>query len=207
MDKDSGKLTKRQEEAFWLLSHWMEENNKNTATYEELSSLFGVSVGSANYILTQLCRRGYIKRQSGRKAAEIKILKKLEPEELLDIPIIGAVSNEIPLLFENPLGTVKITPGMAKGKTIFAMKLIEVPPKEEDAVMLFRKWQYPCNGSTVLVEYNGKHMISKIKISTTELWLAPRAAPKSYVRVSPDDSLRFIAILLSILRNRESSYQ
>ena len=206
MKEPSAKLTKKQEETFWLLCRWMDENQKKTATYQELCSLFGRSLAPVNYMLIQLRKKGYIKRQGGRRGAEIKILKRIEQAELLAIPIVGTVCNDLPTLFYDSVGTVKMPPSIAEGREVFAMKLIQ-ESSGEDAVILFRKWQLPTQGSMVLLEHNGKLAIRKIKITKTELLLAPRTAPDAYIKVLPDDSLSFIAVLLSVHRNGELEYE
>lgn len=206
MEKRSEKLTKNQEETLWLLCRWMGESKKKTATYQELCTLFNRSLAPVYYMLNQLRRKGYIKRQGGKHGTEIKILKRIGQAELIEIPIVGTVCNDLPMLFYDPIGMVKIPPAIAEGREVFAMKLIQDSP-EEEAVIFFREWQLPTQANIVLLEHNGRLVIRKIKITKTELLLAPRTAPDDYVKVLPDDSLRFIAILLSVHRNGELDYE
>lgn len=206
MEKRAEKLTKKQEETFWLLCRWVDANHKKTATYQELCALFNRSLAPVYCMLNQLRKKGYIKRQGGKCGAEIKILKRIEQAELLEIPIVGTVCNDFISLFHDPIGMVKMPPSIAEGREVFALRLTQGLP-EENAVMLFREWQLPTQGNIILLELNDQLMIRKIKITKTELLLAPRSAPDAYVKISPNDSLRFIAVLLSIHCNGELEYE
>ena len=204
--EDKG-LTKRQEEILWQLDRWQKSNPAALPTYRELSPMLGLSQGGVNYQLKQLTQKGYIKRTGHVTGGEIIIVKRFAPDELIDIPISGVVCNELVMLFESPIGIMKVTPAVAQNRELFAMKLVDSHSPDGDAVLLFRKWQLPNHASTVLVEHEGRLLIGKLKITETNLWLAPRFSPEEFMKILPGDSLRFIAMLLATSRNGELLYQ
>ena len=207
------KLTGVQEKLLWYLERELEVSPK-MPTLLGLAEKTGHSISTINHALEQLIKKGYIRKTKTSKGKFIEILHRLNDEDLLEVPIVGTVVDGYPMLYKEPVGTIKVNPALAAGRELFGLRVFE--PEDNDAVLVFYKWQAPCDANIILAEHNNILILSKFKSTKTEILLSVREdhcripsrdAPLEYRKISPDDSLRTIGILLSDFKNGEYEYQ
>lgn len=117
-------LTKKQSSILEFIRDSQLKYN-STPTLREIMARFKFkAIGTAQYYLKNLERKGYIKREKD-KARSISVVGLKNPlRDIIDVPIIGRVAAGSPILaIENIEGHVAVDKTWARGDSVFALKV------------------------------------------------------------------------------------
>lgn len=117
-------LTKKQSNILEFIRDSQVRYN-STPTLREIMTRFKFkAIGTAQYYLKNLERKGYIKREKD-KARSISVVGLKKPlRDIIDVPVVGRVAAGNPILaVENIEGYVAIDKTWARGDNVFALKI------------------------------------------------------------------------------------
>lgn len=148
-------LTLRQREVLEFINGFI-DRRKYPPTVRELAGHFSISVRGASDHLKALTKKGYIRGGEGRSRA-IEVLDSGIPEppqELVRVPLLGAVAAGVPVLAEeNFEGTVGVAAELLGSGEHFALRVQGESMRDagilDGAIAILRRQQYADNGDIV----------------------------------------------------------
>ena len=176
-------------------------------TLQELADILGISPPSAHDQMSQLVRKGYVKRES-RKARGLTILR--EPTEevlkLRTVPIVGRVAAGQPILAdENIVGEVLVDSQAARHGRCFALEvqgdsMIDAGIHEGDLVVV-REQPVAESGDIVVALLDQEATVKRLFVRDERIELRPENAKLRAIPIGPDDGLRILGKVIAISRS------
>ena len=177
-------------------------------TIQELADILGISAPSARDQVTQLERKGYVKREP-RKARGLTVVG--EPMEdvadLLAVPIIGKVAAGQPILAaENVVGEVLVDSRAVRSGRFFALEvegdsMIDAGIQDQDLVVV-RQQPVAENGDIVVALLDQEATLKRLFIRDECIELRPENPTHRSTPIGPDDGLRILGKVVAVRRSR-----
>jgi repressor LexA len=175
-------------------------------TMKELADILGISHASAHGQVSQLVRKGYLKREA-RKARGIVILRDPEDDvpDLVAVPIVGRVAAGQPILAEeNIVGEVLVEGGIARSGRCFALEvtgdsMVDAGIRERDLVVV-REQAVAENGDIVVALLEDEATVKRLFIRDEKIELRPENPNHRPIPVGPDDGLRILGKVVAVRR-------
>jgi repressor LexA len=175
-------------------------------TMQELAAAMGVTAASAHEQVSQLVRKGYLKREP-RKARNLTIVggPNAEIAELVEIPIVGTVAAGVPILAtENVVGKVFVEGSLARRGKCFALRvvgdsMIRAGIKAKDLVIV-RQQAVAENGDIIVAMLDGEATVKRLSICEEVIELRPENAKFRPIFVDPDQEFRILGKVVGVRR-------
>jgi len=205
MRRPKDRLTERETMVLYEICRYVRQHD-HAPRNRELATALSLQESSVKYILNSLQRQGYIKRP-GSWSRNYTVLKWLNEEKLVTIPIIGFLKNDRVLaLQEPPIGEARTT--CADGDAdddLFALKVLENGQLSSSSssgdILVFRKRPIPFTSNTAIVNLNDDMKLVKFKLARNAVTLLVDHELPFKLRSS--DLLRVIGILMLSFSNAE----
>jgi repressor LexA len=173
---------------------------------KELADILGISHASAHGQVSQLVRKGYLKREA-RKARGIVILRDPEDDvpDLVAVPIVGRVAAGQPILAEeNIVGELLVEGGVARSGRCFALEvagdsMVDAGIRERDLVVV-REQAVAENGDIVVALLEDEATVKRLFIRDEKIELRPENPNHRPIPVGPDDGLRILGKVVAVRR-------
>ena len=167
-------------------------------TIQELADILEISTPSVRDQVSQLVRKGYVKRES-RKARGLTILR--EPTEevlsLRTVPIVGRVAAGQPILAEeNIIGEVLVESRALRSGCCFALEvqgdsMIDAGIDDGDLVVV-RQQPLAESGDIVVALLGEEATVKRLYIRDETIELRPENPGHRPITVGPEDELRIL---------------
>ena len=177
---------------------------------QELGELLGTAPASAHEQVSQLVRKGYLRRDA-RKARSLEILK--EPEaavaELVPVPIVGRVAAGQPILaVENVVGELLVERQLVGRAPCFALKvegdsMIGAGIHDGDHVVV-RQQPIAESGDIVVALLGDEATVKRLHIAGERIELRPENRLLRPIQVGPEDDLRIAGKVMAVRCAAES---
>ncbi len=177
-------------------------------TIQELADILGISAPSVRDQVSQLERKGYVKREP-RKARGLTVVG--EPMEdvadLLAVPIIGKVAAGKPFLAaENVVGEVLIDSRAVRSGRFFALEvegesMIEADIQDRDLVVV-RQQPVAENGDIVVALLDQEATVKRLFIREERIELRPENPKLRPIPIGPDHGLIILGKVVAVRRTR-----
>jgi repressor LexA len=175
-------------------------------TMDELGEVLGIAPATAHEQVTQLVRKGYLRREP-RKARSLEILKEPEHEvsSLVPVPIVGTVPAGQPLLAaENVIGELLVDGSLVRGSRCFALQvrgdsMVRADIRNGDYVVV-RQQQVAESGDIVVALLGEEATVKRLRIGDDRIELRPENPRHRPIVVGPDDDLRIQGKVIAVRR-------
>ncbi len=177
-------------------------------TIQELADILGVSTPSVRDQVSQLVRKGYVKREP-RKARGLTILR--EPTEevlkLRTVPIVGKVAAGQPILAEeNIIGEVLVDSRAARHGRCFALEvqgdsMIDAGIDDGDLVVV-RQQPLAESGDIVVALLDQDATVKRLFIRDERIELRPENPKLHPTLIGPDHRMRILGKVVAVRRTR-----
>jgi len=175
-------------------------------TSKELGDILGISSASAYEQVSQLVRKGYVKREP-RKARSLEIVEEPEREVagLEPVPIVGTVAAGQPLLAEeNIVGELLVEQNMVRGGRHFALEvhgdsMVRAGIASGDYVVV-RQQPVAESGDVVVALLGDEATVKRLSISAERIELRPENPRYRPIVIGPDDDLRIQGKVVAVRR-------
>ena len=176
-------------------------------TIKELADVLGISAPSAHDQVSQLVRKGYVKRES-RKARGLTIVREPMDQvvELRPVPIIGRVAAGQPVLAEeNIIGEVLVDSRAVPSGCSFALEvhgdsMIDAGIHDRDVVVV-RQQPLAESGDIVVALLDQDATVKRLFIREERIELRSENPNYQPMRIGPDDGLRILGKVVAISRS------
>ena len=167
-------------------------------TIKELADVLGISAPSAHDQVSQLVRKGYVKRES-RKARGLTIVREPMDQvvELRPVPIVGRVAAGQPVLAEeNIIGEVLVDSRAVPSGCSFALEvhgdsMIDAGIHDRDVVVV-RQQPLAESGDIVVALLGEEATVKRLYIQDDRIELRPENTGHRPITVGPEDELRIL---------------
>jgi repressor LexA len=175
-------------------------------TIQELAAKLGITRASAHALVSQLVRKGYLRREP-RKARGLTILREAEgdPRELVAVPILGRVVAGQPLFAEeNVVGQVLVEGGLASRGRCFALEvegdsMIQAGVHPGDLVIV-RQQPLAESGDIVVALLGDEATLKRLHIRGETIELRPENPRYRPLVIDSGDDLRILGKVIAIRR-------
>ncbi len=177
-------------------------------TIQELADILGISGPSARDQVTQLERKGYVKREP-RKARGLTVVGEpmADVADLLAVPIIGKVAAGQPILAaENVVGEVLIDSRAVRSGRFFALEvegdsMIDADIHDQDLVVV-RQQPVAETGDIVVALLDQEATVKRLFIRDERIELRPENPKLRPTPIGPDDGMRILGKVVAVRRTR-----
>ncbi len=179
-------------------------------TVQELGELLGMRTSSAHELVSQLVRKGYLRREAG-KARSLELARQMEPEiaDLAPVPIVGVVAGGRPILaVENIVGEMLVDATLIGRSKCFALQvagdsMVRAGIDDGDYVVV-RQQQVAENGDIVVALLGEEATVKRLSITEEHIELRPENPRHRPIVVEPDDDLRIQGKVIGVRRRAEA---
>ena len=176
-------------------------------TIQELADILEISTPSVRDQVSQLVRKGYVKREA-RKARGLTILR--EPTEevlsLRTVPIVGRVAAGQPILAEeNIIGEVLVESRALRSGCSFALEIqgdsmIDAGIHNGDLVVV-RQQPVAESGDIVVALLDQEATVKRLFVRDERIELRPENPKLRPMPIGPDDGLRILGKVIAVSRS------
>jgi repressor LexA len=175
-------------------------------TMQELAGMLQISVTSAHEQVSQLVRKGYLKRAGG-KTRGLAVIRRPQdsPPRLVTIPLVGTVAAGSPIpAEEDVIGEVLVEEDLAKGDQCFALRVegesMNSAGIGDGDVIIVRKQPLAENGDIVVALVNGEGTIKRLHLRENDIELRPESSVKKYrpIPIGPETELRIVGKVVAV---------
>ena len=167
-------------------------------TVKEMSETFGISHASVHDRITQLVRKGYLKREEG-KARRLTVTRHPQTNAvaLVAVPIVGTVAAGHPIFaHENITGEVLVEASVVGSGKCFALytqgdSMIDAGINDGDLIIV-RRQPIAEDGDIVIALLDDEATVKRLKIENELIELVPENPRLKPIRVKPEDELRIL---------------
>jgi repressor LexA len=179
-------------------------------TVQELGELLGIGTSSAHEQVSQLVRKGYLRRDAG-KARSLEVVRHIEPQvaDLVPVPIVGVVAAGRPILaVENVIGEMLVDARLVGRSRCFALgvvgdSMVRAGIGDGDYVVV-RQQQVAENGDIVVALLGEEATVKRLSIADEQIELRPENPRHRPIVVGPDDELRIQGKVIGVRKRREA---
>lgn len=205
--KVSDQLSTQQAKVLALICSF-ESEHRRVPSGRDLSRALKLAPSTIQHALTKLTALGYIRRP--KPFAQFEILKR-EPDQQQEIPLHGVILNDLPLMFRQSIGTLRLesAPIKISNPAIFGLQVdqwpftVSRPRVEANSIAIFQRKQIPCRGNIVLFFHNGALKLGQVRSTMPDIVLLEGS---TLVRIEPNDQLCILAIYLTSFTKAETAY-
>jgi len=175
-------------------------------TMQELADLLGISVTSAHEQVSQLVRKGYLKRALG-KTRGLAVMRRPQdtPARLVPIPLVGAVAAGSPILAEeNVIGEVLVEQDLGQGDRCFALRVqgesMRAAGIGDGDVVIVRKQPLAESGDIVVALVDGEATVKRLYLRENVIELQPENPLKKYrpILIGQETDLRIVGKVVAV---------
>jgi len=180
--------------------------NEYPPTLHELAAILGVSHSSVHEQISQLIRKGYLRREPG-KSRGIVIVR--EPEdsvaELASVPIVGRVVAGPPLLAEeNISGEILVDASLLMRGRCFALEvqgdsMTGAGIKAGD-LLIVRQQPVAENGEIVVALLDGEATVKRLAVEAGQVELRPANPRYPLIPITGENDFRIVGKVVGIWR-------
>jgi repressor LexA len=172
-------------------------------TIQEVAELRGITPASAHDQVSQLIRKGYLKREPNKARGLVVVRRLDEPVvDLQPLPLIGRVAAGYPLLAEeNVVGEVLVE-GLRPGPH-FALQVTgqSMKPGIRDGnVVIVRQQPIAESGDIVVAMVDGEHTVKRLAIGDETIELRPENTSFRPIPIGPDTDLKILGKVVGVRR-------
>lgn len=176
-------------------------------TLYELGTQLGMGASSAHELVSQLVRKGYLRRDAG-KARSLEVIRQpeLEVANLVPIPIVGVVAGGRPILAtENIVGEMLVESRLVRSARCFALKvtgdsMIRAGIDDGDYVVV-RQQPVAETGDIVVALFGDTATVKRLHIADDRIELIPENPRYGPIVVGPDDDLRIQGKVIGVRKD------
>lgn len=180
-------------------------------TIKELADILGITPPSTHDQVSQLVRKGYLKREP-HKARGLTILR--EPESgvasLIPVPIVGTVAAGQPIFAEeNVVGEVLVNEAIASRGRCFALEIegdsmVDAGINDGDLVIV-RQQPVAESGDIVVALLGEEATVKRLRIREERIELRPENPRHQAVGIGPGDDLRILGKVIAVTRKSSAT--
>ena len=167
-------------------------------TIQELADILGISPPSVRDQITQLVRKGYVRRES-RKARGLTVIREPAAEmlELRAVPIVGSVAAGQPVLAEeNIIGEILVDSRAVHSGRCFALEvrgdsMIGAGIHDQDLVVV-RQQPVAESGDIVVALLDQEATVKRLFIRDERIELRPENTGHRPITIGPEDDLKIL---------------
>ncbi|MBW2064426.1 MAG: transcriptional repressor LexA [Deltaproteobacteria bacterium] len=181
-------------------------------TIQELAEILGISHASTHAQVSQLVRKGYLRREP-RKARGLAVVREPEDEitNLVRVPILGRVAAGRPLFAEeNVIGEVLVEGRVASGGPCFALEVdgdsMVKAGIHEGNLVIVRQQPVAESGDIVVALLGEETTVKRLYIREEKIELRPENPKYQPISIGPDDDLRILGKVVATRRKSENGY-
>ncbi len=168
--------------------------------------MLGVSPATAHEQVSQLVRKGFIRRVPG-KARGIAVLREPddEPADLVAVELYGMVTaGPLSLAEENILGEVMVNRGLVRSGPHFALRVtgdsMQGAAIRDGDIVIVRQQPIAQNGDIVVAQVGDDATLKRLSIREHEIELRPENPDFAPISIGPDDDLRILGKVVAVRR-------
>jgi len=187
-------ITPLQKETLDEISRYINEKGY-PPTVKELSEIFNISHASVHDRISQLVRKGYLKRENGKaRGLAITELRKTHAVSLVSIPIAGTVAAGQPIFAqENITGEILVEASVVGSGKFFALyakgnSMINAGINDGDLIIV-RRQPIAENGDIVIALLGDEATVKRLHIKDSIIKLVPENPDMIPITVEPEDDL------------------
>ena len=176
-------------------------------TTQELADAIGVSTATAHAQVTQLVRKGFLRREP-RKARGLVVLRESddEPTDLVAIKLYGMVAaGPLSLAEENILGEVMVDRGLVRSSPHFALQVtgnsMQGAAIRDGDIVIVRQQPIAQNGDVVIAQVDNDATLKRLVIREHEIELRPDNPNFQPIPIGPEDNLRILGKVVAVRRS------
>jgi repressor LexA len=178
-------------------------------TAQELAAVLGVSSATAHEQVSQLVRKGFIRREP-RKARGLTVLREPdeEPADLVAVPLLGTVpAGPLSLAEENILGEVMVERRLVASGRHFALRVtgnsMQGAAICDGDLVIVRQQPVAQSGDIVVAALRGDEAtVKRLSIREHEIELRPENPAFTPIPIGPDDNLQILGKVVAVRRPR-----
>ena len=177
-------------------------------TVSELAEVFGITTASMHDQISQLVRKGYLRRLPGKARGLVIADEPLDrPAELVSIPIVGCVAAGTPLLAEeNIIGEISVDSGMLSSGTLFGLavkgdSMIDAGINDGDTVVV-RMQPVAESGTIIVALFGDEATVKRLYYRDDVVELRPQNPRLQSMTVGPEDDMRILGKVVAVSKQR-----
>jgi repressor LexA len=175
-------------------------------TMQELGQLLGISAPSAHEQVTQLARKGFLRRAGGKTRGLVVVRRPVDkPPKLRPIPLVGSVAAGSPILAEENLaGEVLVEEDLARGDRCFALRVQGESMRSagigDGDVVIVRRQPLAETGDIVVALVDGEATVKRLYVREDVIELQPESPMKKYqpIPIGAETDLRIIGKVVAV---------
>jgi len=173
-------------------------------TMQELAQLLGVRPATVHEHVTELVRKGYVKREP-RKARGLAVIREArdEVEKLVPVPLLGTVTAGQPdFTEENILGEVLVESNLARRGRCFALRvsgdsMVDADIRDGDVVIV-RQQPVAESGEIVVALLQDETTVKRLHIRGDQIELRPENQRYRPIVIGPETELQILGKVLAV---------
>ena len=173
-------------------------------TVAELGEMLGITNASAHDQISQLVRKGYLKRESGKARGLTIVQEPVGPVlNLVSVPVIGKVAAGAPILAdENVIGEVLVESSVVSGGRFFALEVQGDSMKDAGInggdTLIVRQQPVSQSGDIVVALLEDEATVKRLFIGDDRIELRPENPKYKPIPIGPDDDLRIVGKVVAV---------
>ena len=167
-------------------------------TIQELADILGISPPSVRDQITQLVRKGYVRRES-RKARGLTVIREPAAEmlELRAVPIVGSVAaGQAVLAEENIIGEILVDSRAVHSGRCFALEVrgdsMSGAGIHDQDLVVVRQQPLAESGDIVVALLGEEATVKRLHIEDDRIELRPENTGHRLITVGPEDDLKIL---------------
>jgi repressor LexA len=185
-------LTERQGEMLEWSKEYIGEHGISP-TLVDIARAHGVAPPSADDVIQQLIRKGYLKRPEKTRRTYQVAGAANAPGECMAVPVRGEIAAGKPIeaVERDDMGAVYVSRNILRGSEAFALKVVGNSMEDLDIldgdVVVVRKQETAENGDVVVALVGGQATLKKLRVRGKRAELIPANRRMKPIKVSLDD--------------------
>lgn len=173
-------------------------------TATELGEVLSITNASAHDQISQLVRKGYLKREPGKARGLAIVREPVSPVlGLVSVPVIGRVAAGVPILAdENVISEVLVESSVVSGGRFFALKVQGDSMKDaginEGDTLIVRQQPVSESGDIVVALLEDEATVKRLYIQNDRIELRPENPKYKPMPIGPDDDLRIVGKVVAV---------
>jgi repressor LexA len=175
-------------------------------TVAELSETIGITGSSVHDQISQLIRKGYIRRDEGKSRGMAVIRDPVEVTfELIAIPLVGQVAAGQPILAEqNIVGEITVDSRLVRSGVHFALTVkgdsMHDAGIENGDIVIVRRQPISESGDIVVALLGNEATVKRLSIQEERIELRPENSSYTPIAVGPEDDMRIVGKVVGVSR-------
>lgn len=173
-------------------------------TVAELGETLGITSASAHDQISQLVKKGFLKRESGKARGLTIVQEPVGPVlNLVSVPVIGRVAAGAPILAdENVIGEVLVESSVVSAGRFFALEVQGDSMKNAGInggdTLIVRQQPVSESGDIVVALLEDEATVKRLYIGDDRIELRPENPKYRPMPIGPDDDLRIVGKVVAV---------